>query len=61
MQCGKPSTFFKIPHGGYDLDVVAMAITIVSTKLLLACSLPQSCQYLLRHKIVLWSAFALPA
>ena len=31
MQCGKPSTFFKIPHGGYDLDVVAMAITIVST------------------------------
>ena len=30
MQCGKPSSFFKIPHGGYDLDVVAMAITIVS-------------------------------
>lgn len=30
MQCGKPSAFFKIHHGGYDLDVVAMGITLVS-------------------------------
>ena len=46
MQCGKPSTFFKIPHGGYDLDVVAMAITIVSIRLMLACSFPLPCQHL---------------
>ena len=30
LQCGKPSGFFKIPHDGYDLDVVAMGITLAS-------------------------------
>ena len=34
MQCGRNSNFFKIQHGGYDLDVVAMGITLV---------LPMSC------------------
>ncbi|CAK0780523.1 hypothetical protein CVIRNUC_005081 [Coccomyxa viridis] len=31
--CGKNSNFFKIQHGGYDLDVVAMGITLVVTAL----------------------------
>lgn len=29
LQCGKPSGFFKIHSGHYDLDLVAMGITLV--------------------------------
>lgn len=31
VQCGKPSSFFKIHHGGYDLDLVACGITLVGS------------------------------
>ena len=48
MQCGKPSGFFKIPHGGYDLDVVAMGITLASPAGTMPLSSPSASLAMLR-------------